>query len=160
VLLLARLYKSFPVTVTIESGVLGADATEGFTVDEGEIFYAVISVAHEPASFLREEGLITFQGDIALLDGKLHSARLTMEGFALLGRVPEQVDVSARGESLGSQIRNAAIRGAADYVARLLGQVVSASVRGGLACNLGRLTMHSSGQIDRFAIEPAAQLRR
>ena len=128
VLLLARLYESFPVPVTIESGVLGADATEGFTDDEGEIFHAVISVGHETALFLREEGVITFKGDIKLPDDKLHSARLTMKGLALLGRIPEQVDTNARGESLGSQIRNAANRGAADYVASLVGQVVSASV--------------------------------
>ncbi|TNY28540.1 hypothetical protein [Thermomonas haemolytica] len=131
VLLLAKLYESFPVPVTIESGQLGAEATEGFTEDEEEIFHAVVSVAHETALFLREEGLLSFQGDVNLLDGKLHSARLTMKGLALLGRVPEQIDASARGESLGSQIRAAANRGASDYLASLVGQVVGASVGAG-----------------------------
>jgi hypothetical protein len=129
--LLGKLYESFPVPISLDSGHIAAEAMEGFTEDEGEIFNAILSVSHETALFLREEGLITFQGSINLLDGKMHSARLTMKGLALLGRIPEQIDPDATGQSLGEQMRAAADRGASDYVAGLVGQFFSASVSAG-----------------------------
>ena len=131
VLVLARLYEEFPVPVSLDAGQIGTAACEGFTEDQEEIFLVLFSVAGETIRFLRDESLIQFEEQGGLSGDLFGSVRLTMRGLALLGRVPEGVDAGAKGKTLGAQIRAAGNKGAADYVASLVGQVVGASVGAG-----------------------------
>ena len=106
---LVKLYESFPNPIDLKAEDIGHEAGEGFTDDIVEQFQLVMETAESTINFLAEEGFLRFDPHSRYLSGpQFPATRLTLNGFTLLGKVPEGVDGTIDRRSFVDQLRDVA----------------------------------------------------
>lgn len=119
-LVLAKLYESFPVPINFESETIGLEAVKNSEA-ENQPVRLIKSVASNTIAFLAEEGFLRYDPSQRRMSGPdFPAARLTLKGFTLLGSIPITVDGAIDRRPFSDQLRGAVNEGAKNSVADLV----------------------------------------
>jgi len=127
---LVKLYESFPNPIPLAAADIGHEAGEGFTEDIVEQMQLVMETAGNTITFLAEEGFLRFDPNSRCLSGpEFPDTRLTLNGFTLLGKVPEGVDQTIDRRSFVDQLRDVAEEGSKATASKVVQSLFTGAIR-------------------------------
>lgn len=127
-----QLYEAFPVPQDINPSSVAMQAIQEHRPD-GEMFDILSRQAAAAIKFLAAEGFIRFRSEYRTLDAHTFpKAQLTLKGLAVLGAVPDTVDVSRDRRTLAEQLRDGMQIGAEETLSTSVSSMLSAALGMGL----------------------------
>lgn len=131
-LVLAKLYESFPVPISLDSEQVGHEAVKDSEA-EHQPPKLIKSVASNSIAFLVEEGFLRYDPSFRTMSGPdFPAAKLTLKGFTLLGSMPSTVDGAIDRRPFSDQLRGAVNEGASNSVADLVKSLFTGAVNLGI----------------------------